>query len=54
MDATKAAGDLKNMLQQATTSSGTLDISRFNDALNKSGVKLSEYADKMNSLGPAG
>lgn len=54
MDATKAAGDLKNMLQQATTSSGTLDISRFNDALNKSGVKLSEYADRMNSLGPAG
>lgn len=54
MDATKAAGNLKSILQQATTSSGTLDISRFNEGLNKSGIKLSEYANKLNSLGPAG
>ena len=53
-EAIDAASQLKTMLQQATTSSGKLDLGQFNQSLQKSGVKLSEYANKLNQLGPDG
>ena len=49
-----AAGDLKVKLQQATTSTGNLDLSKFNKSLQEGGKKLSDYAKELTALGPEG
>ena len=49
-----AAVDLKIALQQATTSTGSLDLSKFNSSLQKSGMTLEQYRNKLSQLGPAG
>ena len=42
-----AAVDLKIALQQATTSTGSLDFSKFNSSLQKSGMTLEQYRNKL-------
>ena len=54
MKATEAAGELKMMLEAATTPTGKLDLGSFNQAIQKSGRKLSDYAADLNSLGADG
>ena len=54
MKATEAAGELKMMLEAATTPTGKLDLGAFNQAIQKSGRKLSDYAADLNSLGADG
>ena len=49
-----AAADLKIALQQATTSTGSLDLSKFNNSLQKSGLTLEQCRKRLESLGPAG
>lgn len=49
-----AAADLKVALQQATTSTGSLDLSKFNSSLQKSGMTLEQYRLKLQKLGPDG
>ena len=53
--ATAAAAELKVHLQNATNvQTGTLDFGRLNQSLKASGQSLSEYAAKLQSLGPQG
>ena len=54
VQAKEAAGQLRLALQNATTSTGTLDLSKFDQAIRASGMKLSEYRQHLSSLGPAG
>lgn len=54
LKATQAAGQLKTMLHQATSSTGKLDLSQLNQSLKQSGRTLQDYANELNSLGPAG
>lgn len=53
-NATKAAAQLSVQLQNATTKSGTLDLSKFVDQMNRSGMKLSDYRTQFAQLGTAG
>ena len=47
--------ELKIALESAINpKTGTLDLGKFNDSLKQSGTRLSEYANHLNSLGPAG
>ena len=53
--ATTAAAELKVHLQNATNvKTGSLDFGKLNQSLKASGVTLSQYAAKLQSLGPAG
>ena len=54
IQAQSAAADLKIALNQATTSSGSLDLSKFNDSLLKSGRSLEDYRKNLEKLGPMG
>lgn len=54
-EATEAAAQLKVQLQAATDSTtGKLDLSKFNQELHKSGMTLEQYQDKLGALGPEG
>lgn len=54
-EATEAAAQLKVQLQAATDSTtGKLDLSKFNQELHKSGMTLEQYQDKLSALGPEG
>ena len=53
-EATNAAAQLKVTLNNAMTSSGTLDLTKFNDSLKASGMTLEEYRIKLQALGPEG
>ena len=47
--------ELKIALESAINpKTGTLDLGKFNDSLKQSGTRLAEYANHLNSLGPAG
>lgn len=50
----QAATTLKAILSTSTNASGGLDLSKFNNSLKQSNVKLSEYADKLIAMGPEG
>ena len=54
IQAQSAAADLKVALNQAVTPSGSLDLSKFNDSLQKSGRSLEDYRRTLEKLGPAG
>ena len=54
VQAKEAAGQLRLALQNATTSTGSLDLSKFDQAIKASGMKLSEYRQHLSALGPAG
>ena len=55
VQATKAAADLKVMLNQAMNpSTGNLDLSRFSQQLVKSKTTLNDYAKSLTKLGPQG
>ena len=50
-----AAAELKVHLENAVNvKTGSLDFSKFNQSLKKSGVTLSEYANKIKDIGPEG
>ena len=49
-----AAADLKVALQSATTSTGSIDLSKLNDAFKRSGKDLSAYRMELEKLGPQG
>ena len=53
--ASRAAAELKVHLEQAMNpKTGTLDFSKLNQSLQKSGVSLNTYAAKLKEIGPAG
>ena len=52
--ATQMAAQLKVQLESATSSTGKLDLTKFNEGLQKSGLKLSDYRAALSSLGPEG
>lgn len=52
--AIKKASELKYILSKSTNESGDLDLKRFSENLNKSKLKVSDYADALQSLGPKG
>ena len=49
-----AAADLKVAIQSATTSTGSIDLSKLNDAFKRSGKDLSAYRMELDKLGPQG
>ena len=54
-EATAAAAELKVHLQSATNvNTGTLDFGKLNHSIKQSGMTLSEYGAKLQSLGPMG
>lgn len=54
-EATQAALQLKHHLENATNiKTGTLDFSKLNDSIKKSGMSLTKYGKKLQSLGPEG
>lgn len=54
-EASRAALDLAQNLQRATNpTTGSLDLSKFNNELKKSGLTLEDYYIKLSKLGPAG
>lgn len=53
-DAINAVTELQVKLQQSTTSTGTLDLGKFNQSLQQGGKKLSDYANQLKVLGPEG
>ena len=44
-DAVNAASELQIKLQQSMTSTGSLDLGKFNQSLKSSGKQLSDYAN---------
>ena len=53
--ATQAAAELKVHLESATNvKTGTLDFAKLNQSIKNSGSSLSEYAAKIQSIGPEG
>lgn len=54
-DAAEAAKDLQLKLMQATNvNTGKLDLSKFREQLNQSGVSLESYAKKLTAIGGEG
>lgn len=49
-----AAMELKTALQGATTSTGGLDLSKFNNSLSSASKKLEDYRINLSKLGPEG
>ena len=54
VQAKEAAGQLKLALDTATSSTGKLDLSKFDQSLKASGMTLGQYREKLSSLGPSG
>ena len=54
VEAKSAAADLQVMLKGATTSTGSLDLSKFSNSLKQSGQSLDQYRMKLERLGPEG
>lgn len=54
-EASAAVAKLKIDLQEATNKdTGALDLSKFQEAMNRSGTSLQQYRDQLIKLGPAG
>ena len=54
-NATSAAAQLKVQLEKATNvDTGKLDLSKFVDSMNKSGMDLEQYRKQLSALGPEG
>ena len=55
MEAQIAADKLNTILRQSmNASTGNLDLTKFSDSLNKSGLKLEALKGQLESLGPTG
>lgn len=55
MEAQIAANKLNTILHQSmNASTGNLDLTKFSDSLNKSGLKLEVLKEQLESLGPTG
>ena len=55
MEAQIAADKLNTILHQSmNASTGNLDLTKFSDSLNKSGLKLEVLKGQLESLGPTG
>ena len=54
VEARGAAADLKIALEGALTSTGSIDLSKLDDGLKRSGKTLSDYRAKLEKLGPQG
>lgn len=54
MKSVQTAGQLKSILKESTTSTGSLDLGLLNQNLKKSGKSLQDYANDLNALGPEG
>lgn len=52
--ALEKASQLKAILASSTNSTGGLDLGKFSNELQKSGVQLKQYANDLVSLGPQG
>lgn len=53
-EAIKSVNELSIKLQNATTSTGALDLGKFNASLKQSNKSILDYADDLSALGPAG
>ena len=54
-NATSAAAQLKVQLEKATNvDTGKLDLGKFVDSMNKSGMNLEQYRKQLSALGPEG
>ena len=54
-NATSAAAQLKVQLEKATNvDTGKLDLGKFVDSMNKSGMSLEQYRKQLSALGPEG
>lgn len=53
-EATGLVAQLKSQLQSATTSSGVLDLGKFNESLKKSQTSITDYKNALVKLGPEG
>ena len=54
-DATAAAAQLKVQLEGATNvNTGKLDLGKFVESMNKSGMDLEQYRKQLSALGPEG
>lgn len=53
-EAIKSVNELSIKLQNATTSTGSLDLGKFNASLKQSNKSILDYADDLSALGPAG
>ena len=53
-DAISKVGQLRIALEGATTSTGGLDLGKFNQSLVKSKTSITDYADALATLGPQG
>ena len=53
-EAAKAAQQLNQFLLNAATSTGGLDLSKFNASLQQSGMELKDYANRLIAIGPQG
>ena len=54
VQARSAAADLKVALQGATTATGSIDLSKLNDAFKRSNKDLRDYRQQLEKLGPQG
>lgn len=52
--ATQQVIQLSTQLKQATTDTGTLDLSKFNESLKKSKMSIADYKKTLVALGPEG
>ena len=53
-EATTKAAQLKIQLQDATGSTGKLDLTKFNESMKRSGMSLKQYQTSLSALGPEG
>ena len=54
-EATRAAAQLKTQLESAVNiKTGNLDLTKFSEAMSKSGMSLEKYQNQLYQLGPAG
>ena len=54
-EATTAAAQLQVQLKNAmNVNTGTLDLGKFSEAMNKSGMSLAKYQQQLSNLGPEG
>lgn len=54
LTAQKAAVQLKTTLEQSTTNIGTIDLSKFNQALQQSKKTIEQYGNELVAIGPQG
>ena len=53
-EATNEVAKLQAILEQSKSATGGLDLNKFNQSLKQGGMQISDYANILSSLGPAG